>query len=251
MEPLCDLLFELSNEDRLNMLKTIEKKPIKPSDVSKIVGLNPQETHRQLSRLTEKKLIHRSSRGEYILSPYGKQSLEWLSGYEFLSSFQDYFYSHVLSTIPKQLNCRMGELKQCSLIQNLSRVFNNIDMAIREADENIYIITDHMISSNYPKLLEAADRGVSVNVIETGEKNGYEEKHTRRGDENFRKLSNSKYFQRHEIDETPLLLYMSENMVAILSLPTTEMNFDYHGFTTKNKDAIKLCEDIFSFYWKM
>ncbi|NIO36894.1 ArsR family transcriptional regulator, partial [Candidatus Bathyarchaeota archaeon] len=52
LENLCDLLFELSNEDRLRILYQLEKEAMNISDLSKTLELSTQESSRNLSRLS-------------------------------------------------------------------------------------------------------------------------------------------------------------------------------------------------------
>ena len=44
MEALCELLFELSNDDRLMILAEINNGPIKLSNIAKNLGFAPQAT---------------------------------------------------------------------------------------------------------------------------------------------------------------------------------------------------------------
>ena len=51
MERLCDLLFELSNEDRLNMLHLLETEDMRLSHISKRLDFTVQETSRRARAL--------------------------------------------------------------------------------------------------------------------------------------------------------------------------------------------------------
>jgi len=65
MERLCDLLFELSNEDRLNIMNLLMDEPLILSHISKRLGFSVQETSRNISRLTDTGLITRDAEGLY------------------------------------------------------------------------------------------------------------------------------------------------------------------------------------------
>jgi predicted transcriptional regulator len=43
---------------------------------------------------------------------------------------------------------------------------------------------------------------------------------------------------------------MSEKEVAILSFPTLHGKFDYLGFTSKDDETRKWCNDLFMYYWE-
>jgi predicted transcriptional regulator len=85
LQDLCNLLFELSNVDRLNIMLELQKKPMKISHVSKKFGFTVQETSRNISRLFDANLIFKDTNGVYHLTPYGEEALNLLSGFEFLS----------------------------------------------------------------------------------------------------------------------------------------------------------------------
>lgn len=85
MEPLRNLLFELAGEDRLNILLELKNKPLKLSDLSKKLYFTIQETSRNISRLTEAKLIIKEADGCFRLTPYGEETLDLLAGFNFLS----------------------------------------------------------------------------------------------------------------------------------------------------------------------
>ena len=89
MENVCSLFFELSNEDRLRIMLELEKEPLKLTHVSKKLDLTSSEAHRQLSRLSEAKLVSKDVEGFFSLTPFGEQSLKWIPGYTFISDNSD------------------------------------------------------------------------------------------------------------------------------------------------------------------
>jgi DNA-binding transcriptional ArsR family regulator len=51
LENLCDLLFEVSNEDRLSILKKLLQEEMNISRISRVLSLSAQETSRHITRL--------------------------------------------------------------------------------------------------------------------------------------------------------------------------------------------------------
>ena len=100
MEALTDLLFELSNDDRLKILQDLEKGPKNLTRVAKTLGLSVQEASRNVARLVQMSLVTRNPDGDYALTPYGGISLKLLSSYEFLSKNRQYFLGHDFSVLP-------------------------------------------------------------------------------------------------------------------------------------------------------
>jgi DNA-binding transcriptional ArsR family regulator len=63
MEDLCNLLFEVSNEDRLRILLQLDKEALNATNLSKELDLTIQESSRHLSRLSRVKLIQKDVEG--------------------------------------------------------------------------------------------------------------------------------------------------------------------------------------------
>ena len=47
-----------------------------------------------------------------------------------------------------------------------------------------------------------------------------------------------------------LVLYMSENEVAILAFPLKNGRFDFFGFSATDDNALRWCRDLFMYYWE-
>jgi predicted transcriptional regulator len=96
---MCRLLFELSNEDRLRILRELGKNPMKLSRVSERFDFTVPETARNMSRLVEADLISKDLDGCFHLTPFGEQALRFLPGYEFITKHKKYLKTHTLSTL--------------------------------------------------------------------------------------------------------------------------------------------------------
>ena len=59
IESFCELLFEASNEDRLQILQLLEEKPLSVTILSKRLRIGTQEMSRHVSRLFRCGLINR------------------------------------------------------------------------------------------------------------------------------------------------------------------------------------------------
>jgi predicted transcriptional regulator len=81
LKNFSSLLFELSSVDRLDILFLLRRTPMKLSHVSKKLDFTVQETSRNITRLSEAKMIIKDVDGLYCLTPYGEESLNLLSGF--------------------------------------------------------------------------------------------------------------------------------------------------------------------------
>jgi predicted transcriptional regulator len=253
MENVCNLFFELSNENRLRIMLELEKEPLKLTHVSRKLNLTSSDTHRQLSRLLEMQLVVKDVEGFFSLTPVGEQALIWIPGFRFISDNSEYFQSHILSNLPHNLLLRLGDLSDCLFSNDALVSVSNIETIIREADNYIHTIHDQFLLSVYPLASEAVKRGVQIKTIDPvvyspslqikGEVSEVDQKTLSQA------LKEGDLVPRM-IEQFDVFLWMSEKEVAILSFPTLDGKFDYIGFTSSNDRALTWCNDLFRYYWE-
>lgn len=254
MEKLCDLLFELSNEDRLKILMELRDESLKLSHISKRLDFTVQETSRNIARLVDAKLVTRNTEGSYEISPYGIQAIRLISPFEFLSENADYFYIHSMEHLPQKFVSRIGELKNCKPVPQLMEVFANIEKAFRDAEEYYLYIGEPLgLSSTLILAHDALERGVKARAIDPV---GYEWPaeirasvpreiwetiggHVMAGD-----------LQKKYLDKFEVTFLMTEKEVAILNFLSPSGEFEYMGFSAEDKKAVEWCRDLFEYYWE-
>ena len=99
MQSLCDLMFELSNTDRVRILLSLLQGPKNITGISKKLNTTTQETSRHITRLSDIGLVSRQPDGTYRITSYGKIVFNQVSGIEFLSEHKDYFIDHTMETL--------------------------------------------------------------------------------------------------------------------------------------------------------
>lgn len=252
METLCDLLFELAHEDRLVILKELSKRKMKLTQLSKNLGLTVQETHRQLSRLTDIKLIMKDPEGFQCPTAYGALVLDLIPGYQFVSKNRDYFLSHVPSDLPSMFVSALGNLVDCKFTNSVVATLNNIEVMITDAEEYIWLMTDRRFIGNYQHLKEAIERGVSIKTIEQKDwipPSEFRERIDMSVSQFLNEAKSSGAMQSRVLDKVNMFLYMSEREIGGLSFPTLDDRLDYLGFIASDEKSHRWCEDIFQYYW--
>jgi predicted transcriptional regulator len=241
MERLCDLLFEVSNEVRLTILQHLEAGPSNISKLSKELDISNQECSRHVSRLVDAGLAERDSEGQYGLTEYGSLFMKQLQGQMFTSEHREYFNGHTLAQVPYEFVARLGELKGSLHVGDVMAVFQNIQEMCDEAEEYIWRITDKHLNLIYPNLQAAADRGVKylriepevlvvaphverMPLVEPGEVRGME--------------------------TVDVFMAISEKEAAAIAFPEVTGGFDYLGFTSRDKETLKWCKELFQYYWE-
>jgi len=253
LENLCDLLFELSNEDRLRILHQLNKKAMNVTNLSKALGLTTQESSRHLSRLGEVGLTKKDVNGLHHISPYGKLILKQLPGLKFTSQHRDYFTTHSLEHLPIEFVNRLGALADSTYTDDIMVAFHNTETMIQEAKEYIWVITDQYIMSTIPLFSKAFERRVKVKTIDPKRwvpppklKEGIRAEDAQA----VWQARTTGFIKEKMLERLDIYLYMSEKEVATLAFPTLDGRFDYLGFTSTDERMHKWCSDLFQHYWE-
>jgi predicted transcriptional regulator len=249
MESLCDLFFELSNEERLRIFLLLDEKTLKMTHVSRELDLTVQETSRHLSRLSDKMLIRKNVEGFYNLTSYGEQILGLIPGFKFMSKYKEYFTKHNLSHIPRRFLNGIGALSNSSLTDDVLVAFHNVENRIRNADEYVWILSDQVLMSSVNLLIEAIKRGAHFKVImpknltpPQGFKNYGEQ-------QSYENATISQYMETRFADKVEVAIVMSEKEAGI-TFPTLEGRIDYgFGFITEDQLGHEYCKELFRYYW--
>lgn len=254
MENLCDLLFEISNEDRLRILHSLSSERTNVTNLSRELGLTTQESSRHLSRLTDIRLVEKNADGLHGLTPYGELVLIQLPGLEFTSRHRDYFEVHTLANLPTEFVLRISELSDSMYIDDVMVAVHSVEETLMEAEEYILNINVPYIASAFPLIREAYERGVSGRFLRTQElavpPSMREERERVFDNELIRKIRMSGLQEDKLVEQIDLILYMSEKSVGILAFPLRDGRFDFLGFSSKSVDARKWCSDLFNHYWE-
>ncbi len=247
MEDLCDILFEVSNEDRLRILKALREEPRNLTALARGLGLSTQEASRHAARLSSVGLAAKDPEGLYALTPYGCLTLDQLRGIEFTSRCRDYFNAHTAEDLPPEYGARLGELSCATPVEDVMVVIHNIEKMIREAEEYIYRLTDRYLMMALPLLEEAVDRGVEFRLMRTRD---FEFPPDWPGEGVILREARLRgQFQVRASDSALIFIAMSEKEVGALSFPSAKGRFDYLGFTASDEESHRWCLDLYLHYW--
>jgi predicted transcriptional regulator len=246
IESLCDLFFEFSNEDRLRMLRRLQRDHMTVTALSKELGLTTQETSRHLARLGETGLTIKNPNGTHSLTGYGELSLTQIDGFMFTSSHREYFQNHDLTGIPPEFVSRIGELGNARYVDDIMVIFHLIEQLGRESQEYIYRLTDKYILTAIPAWEDALNRGVEFRLLEPTDivippefdRGKVIENAVIRGQ-----------FQVRKIDEVNVFLALNESRVAAIGFPTNQGRMDYRGFVSEDPQVHSWAKDLYEKCW--
>ena len=255
METLTDLLFELSNGDRLQILLELLDEPKNLSKIAKNLDFTAQGTSRNVVRLMQTSLITRNNEGDYQLTTYGETALKLLNSYEFISQEKEYLLSHRIDRLPAPFIPRLGELSRHESVNDLLDATANLERELKECMEYVWYITPGRIMSHRVLNLvtEALERGVKIRAIERTNYSPSAQvmetvpKEVLGDLERHWKLGN---IQTRYLDEVNLRLYVTEKEVALLAFPRLDGEIDVRGFQSHDRDFHGWCSDLFEYYWQ-
>jgi predicted transcriptional regulator len=237
MESLNDLLFELSNEDRLKILFELEKGPNNLTRIAKDLDFTAQGTSRNVARLVETSLIRRNPDGEYELTPYGSVSLRLLSAYEFVSKNRQYFLGHDVSVLPYEFINRLGELNASSFQGDFIANFAYSEAMMRAAEKYVYTIGEQFHVNAPPIIGEKIKLGVAFRTI-------FPE--TVVPPPGFRPAASG--VERRTLPIVKIRIFMNDKE-AFVGFPTLEGKIDYTIFVSKDAKFRRWCLDLFNYFW--
>jgi len=256
LERLCDIFFELSNEDRLDILFKLQEDHMKVTSLSRELIITTQECSRHIARLSEAKLVEKDSGGFFNLTQYGRASLKLIPSWRFISEHSDYFNAHSLEKIPSEFVCRIGELRKSEPTENVMVTFHVVESLIKNAEEYVWLMHDQYLLNTLPLLRERLENGVTVRTFEPlnkDPKRSLDQMRPSYIDEEdeiyFMKAWESGQVSTRFSDDIEAFLYVSKKE-AIIAFPHSDGSFDYLGFYSKELSMLKFCRDLFDSYWE-
>ena len=253
MERLSNLFFELSHEDRLEILSTLQTSPSKLTQLATKMGASSQEVYRHLSRLLDAGLVRKTVEGDYAISSYGLQVMRLVSGYDFLAEHSEHFLSRDLSSLPDEFRLRIGQLKKSTLVNDVMITFFDVETMVKDAEEYVWLMLDQMMMSLYDPLLEALDKGVEVSVMRPEGWRLDEHVLYRLDKETVKaivKRIREGSIQQRELKEIPVVVALSEKEVASLSFMPLDGKHDYVSFKSGDDATVGWCRELFLYLWE-
>jgi predicted transcriptional regulator len=246
---LYNLLFELSNEDRLNILRELKKTPMKLSRISEMFDFTVPETARNVSRLTKANLIAKDSAGHFHLTTFGEGVLFLLPSFEFLSKNKKYFKTHAISNLPPQFSADIGALKDSNFVSEIATTLFNAEKMVREAREYVWIFVDQILASTLPIIIEAIERGVEVRKLMPRNAKIPPEILALANDPFFTKAARAGKLESRYLERMDVAIFLSEKEVSAICFPNQEEIFDYLSFRSSSESSRRWTKDLFLYYW--
>ncbi len=135
LEEFGELLFALSNGDRMKLLSELHGGDLRLTELSERLSATAQETSKHLGRLADTRVIEKSPLGSYRLTSFGKLVLDTLPSLSFVSLHRKYFLSHDISFLPRDFVLRLGELTEHIFVDHVTNVLTECQHLLGLAED--------------------------------------------------------------------------------------------------------------------
>ncbi len=220
MSSFYDLMFEVSNKERVRILRAIKKKRNSFSGIARELDITTQEVSRHFNRLMEAGLTTRD--GLPSLTPFGSILLRQLEALRFTDDHRDYFVAHRADLLPEMFLSRLGELKGLKFRDDVMVTVSDIIRILQEADEYLLDINVPYVAAAFPHIRDAYDRGIPGKFLHGADLRIPEEMQGAREhsftDEYVREVALKGVYKERYLN-VDVMLYMNEKEVAILCFP--------------------------------
>ena len=245
-----DLLFEMSNENRYEILLILREQSKRITDLTRQMNLTTTEVRRHVSRLTEAGLIQRDIEGYYHLTPYGETSLLLFQEFEFLSSNREYFKTHNPLSIPTRFVKQVGKLRKSIIISDAMDFIRYTQNLLKESEKQVSILVDQFPMNLLPNIVDAIDRGVVIRIIES-KNQVLEPDFSKLTSEESRALDRTRstpLYERRMLENVRLQLFISKSN-CVLCFPLNDDQYDYTGFLCEEEASLEWCNELFDYNW--
>jgi predicted transcriptional regulator len=236
-----ELFTELSAKKRLDILKALGEGPMKFTKMSNEFDMTSPEASRQLTRLSDAKLIEKRTDGSYHLTSFGRAVLGCLPNLDFIAREMEYFLKHDTSPLPPDLLQRIDDLSRGEVINGFMDVLNTVDMHFDGIENFFWFVSNDFPHYFLPKCEEQLERGVEYKVIFP---------------EDFiptllsLNVKNLEAVKLRALSEVNLTIDISDKF-CVLALPSKDGKIDQSacimGFDSNFREW---CKDLFNYYWE-
>ncbi len=160
-----ELFAELSSENRLDILKTLNEKPMTFTNLVKEIDMNSTDASRQLSRLTEARLIEKKGDGRYYNTLFGKLVLSSISDLNFISEKSDYFLEHDTAPIPPDLLRQIDAISKGEIVAGVYNILNTYEKLSENIEGYFWYMSDDFPRHHLPNAEKALEKGMEMKVI--------------------------------------------------------------------------------------
>ena len=244
---VADIFIELASETRCQILSILAEKPHRSTEISKKIGMSVQETHRNTARMTDAGLLVKDSDGFFNLTNYGRVVTNQISYFEFFRENKAFFEEHTVGNIPQKFIQRIGSLKNCEIISNVTLVLEKLKKLESLSEKELKIMINQAWAEEGTAITACAKRDVKVKVI-LGKDTIFPKELIESTSEEAKKMEGD-MIEHRMIESVPISVYISHKEVGIM-FPNLKGQVDMNTLLLSDDLEFRdWCGDIFDEYW--
>ncbi len=238
-----ELFTELSSENRLGILKTLDEKSMTFTSLIKEININSTEASRQLSRLTEAQLIEKKGDGKYYNTLFGKLVLSGISDLNFISEKSGYFREHDTAPIPSDLIRQIDDLSKGEIITGVYNILNTHEKLGDGIKSYMWYMSDDFPRHHLPNIEKKLEEGLEIKVILPNIMCSAKPFTSPLSEKNRKRL------EIKVLDEIKISIIVSDNF-CMLELSGTDGKIDHNTAILGYDDRFReWCKKLFLYYW--
>lgn len=138
MVDFTEVMFEVFNSGRHDILQLLNERTLRFTDLSRQLNASDGELSRNLKRLLDSGLIEKHSSGAFEITPLAKAILTFVPGLRVLTRHMDYFRSHDITRLPKELILRLHDLSEAKFLSEPFKIFAAIERIFQDVKKQFY-----------------------------------------------------------------------------------------------------------------
>ena len=155
---ICEVISVVTNESRIRIIFELNRKINTISGLAKQLDLNVQETHRNVNRMMETKVLIKTHVGLLSLSTLGKMIILLFPSFHFVVDNVSFFNAHTFEGIPDKFPQRIEVLQNCKLVSGVVKVLENWSKMAHECDRYMKIVASQAPLEPVEITLQKANR---------------------------------------------------------------------------------------------
>jgi predicted transcriptional regulator len=239
-EGIEKLFFDLASESRLGILRELTQQNFRMNELARKLDLTPTEIFRQLQRLTEALIVQKLTDGTYVITNYGKLTLQLLQSLEFTFRHKAYFLNHDVSRLPYQFVNRIGELSSSELCMDSIENVNRSVQDFKKAEKYAWVMGEKVLESYGPAMSELVSKGINFRfLLSDGLLPSYNSV-----------PGEALHVERRTLTNIPCIILCTEKKAGVC-LRSTDGRMDYVCFASKDQKFVNWARDLFLYYWNL
>ncbi|HXG07356.1 MAG TPA: transcriptional regulator [Nitrososphaera sp.] len=244
------LFFELAGDLRLSMLRSLNQKNYRLSQLASEVDATMQEAHRNMTRLIDAGLVAKDREGELTLTSYGRTIVTIIPSYEFLYRNREFFADHSLGDLPPKFIQRMGAFRNCETVRGVMAILQRWKNLYTESEKYIKEIMAQVPLDLIETISSRVEKGVKFSYIFAANAvvpKGRTQLLQKVGWRNF--ISRG-LVERRMLPEVKVMTIFNEKQGCVL-FPNLKGEPDLNVmFLGEDKEFLEWCSDFFNYQWE-